>query len=142
MHLKVIAVLSFFHLSHVLAAPPYRCSGWISQRPCTQVPTNSPAGRDIHITNQKRAQAKIPYAKINKASLKTLNEKEGLWTGEIEGNGEIHMALEVTHTSNQTEKLPMGIVNLRNTSSGFSYRSSLPQGAGWSWQILATAKAK
>lgn len=144
--LKVVVLMAGFLAlanSPVLAdAQQYNCNGRIQYRPCGQplhqykrnVTSNGKVKKSV-----KRAETKDPdaFARVLKNTFKSVNRTEGLWKGVIEGNGMVHLRLNIIRDGQVKDSRYMGRVFLANKSTWFAFKSTLPKERDWTWNIEA-----
>lgn len=129
------------------AARQYLCSGRVQYRPCNQpLHTYKRNVKGSGLRQGARYQWKSeephvdsPYAKIVKQTFKTFKNSQGLWKGIVEGNGRVHLRLEIFRDGNIESSRSMGSIFLNNKSTWFSFKSMLPAGQDWRWNISAFA---
>lgn len=128
-------------------ALPYRCNGYVQQRPCDQpfsLEDNSNRFETIvraaspftKITAKKKASATA--ATIISPSFKKISQRFGLWQGHVAGSGPLELHLLIYRNGMVESKRYIGAVTLENREKpiSFNYRSYLPEGKGWSWRVL------
>jgi hypothetical protein len=76
-----------------------------------------------------------PGARASRAKVAT-----GTWKGLVEGNGMIHLFLEILRGEAVEERRFMGNVLLHGKSTTFAFVSPLPQGKDWTWRVSAISK--
>jgi hypothetical protein len=146
------------------AARQYRCSGKIQFRPCNAAARGAEAPMSrIGNTLGKRSSAstlsaplKYPapaiqgelYARIVEKSFlgprspaSKAKVSTGVWKGLVEGNGMVHLFLEILRGEAIEERRFMGNVLLRGKSTTFAFVSPLPRGSDWTWRVSAVSKA-
>lgn len=158
-----ICVLIIVPLSPAWAARQYRCSGKVQYRPC-DVPlgkgqlASTRIGSTLGSTNGTDSRgsasrlsspsvsgelyAKVlensflgPGARAPKAKITT-----GTWKGLVEGNGMVHLFLEILRGEAVEERRFMGNVLLHGKATTFAFVSPLPHGKDWTWRVSAISK--
>ena len=144
--LGVIAVIS----STAEAQRVFRCNGMVQFYPCGQdlfkkrPTTKSPTIVPGRSSSEPRARAALPapspdaYAEIVRKSYQRAGS-QGWWRGTVKGNGQVHLQLDILRNGVIESTRYMGNVLLKNKSTWFSFKSPLPRGQGWSWNIRAFA---
>ena len=154
-HLFKLKILSALVLILVFTAPEanaaklYRCNGKVQYRPCGQelhtykvTYSKSTSSGPRYRYSVKKHTGGNKYVKVIRQSLKKLSKSEGLWRGYLHGNGMAHLFLNIFRGSVKETTRSIGKIPL-STKDGeilFHFRSSLPQGTGWTWRISALAK--
>lgn len=128
----------------------FRCNGMVQFYPCGQdlfkkrPVTRAPAAATPSPAADPRARAALKrptagaYAQIVKKSYQR-SGAQGWWRGTVKGNGEVHLQLDILRNGLVESTRYMGNVVLKNKSTWFSFKSPLPHGQGWSWEIRASA---
>lgn len=144
--LGMIAVIS----TTAEAQRVFRCNGMVQFYPCGQElfkkrpTTRSTSTLTPRPTGDPRARAALTgpgpdaYAEIVKKSYQK-SGSQGWWRGTVKGNGQVHLQLEILRHGAIESTRYMGHVVLKNKSTWFSFKSPLPRGQGWSWDIRAYA---
>ena len=144
------------------AARQYRCSGRVQFRPCNY-PPSGPVTPGTKIGSVVSKSLPTPvllpqappvtgeiYARVLEKSFLGPAPKQaprrkgyvptGVWKGLVEGNGMVHLFLEILRDDSVEERRFMGNVLLRDKSTTFAFVSPLPKGNNWSWRVAALAK--
>jgi hypothetical protein len=128
-------------------ANQYRCAGRVQYRPCEEssagsAPTSNLRGNlptAPHHGVAARTSSNLHYAKVLTPSFTRGPNAQGVWTGIIEGNGEIEMELQLKRNGRLETSWYMGRVVLQNRATTFKFVAQPPSGSNWSWSIVATA---
>ena len=110
----------------------YRCNGKIQYLPCQQ---NSTSQEERGLLSASPVKSK--YAKVIRSDFSTLPKQEGIWRGLIAGNGTVHLRLLIKRNGSVHSSRYMGNVALNDRSTTFAFRSVVPAGKDWSWDIVA-----
>lgn len=150
--MRFLAVLAVFLASGSICTSAhgetrYKCNGEFRMRPCTvrqELPRSEVAAL-ARITEVKLSiSPKIAsednsditsFAKIINPAFVRLDKRDGLWKGKVQGNGLIRMELHILRNGIFESRRSMGSVRLKNKTTPFNFRSVIPRGAGWSWEI-------
>jgi len=137
--------------SGVEAQRVYRCNGMIQYYPCGQdlfkkrTTTTGSSSVAPRLPDDVRARAALggnstpgAYAEIVKKSDQKAGN-QGWWRGTVRGKGQIHLQLQILRNGLVESTRYMGNVFLKDKSTWFSFKSALPSGKGWSWDIQAFA---
>lgn len=129
----------------------YRCNGMVQFYPCDQElfkkRPSSPSARAMGSTSSStrsngavRPELAPPgtYAQVLKKSYQRAGN-QGWWRGTVKGNGHVHLHLQIVRNGVIESTRYMGSVLLKERSTWFSFKSPLPGGHGWSWNITAIA---
>ena len=152
----MIALRNIFFIVCLLFSAPawganqYFCSGQVQYRPCNQpihqykrsVKGLTRDGNGIKSSKEgvdSTNKSEASFARVLTKTFKIANKSEGLWRGTIEGNGLVHLKLQIIRNGAIESARYMGSVFLPNKSTWFSFKSSLPKGLDWSWDISALA---
>ncbi len=135
------------------AARIYHCAGGHKQdRPCSvrvpqrQTPQSLAAQPERAAVGKVESSRAAPpqspndhYARVLEQNFSRINSIDGLWSGRVEGNGLVHLELQILRNGTFESRRYMGGVNLVRKSTGFRFRSTVPKGEGWSWAVIAFA---
>gem|GEM_PF-2344851 len=157
--LGVADASAFLGVADASAAGPFRCNGRIQFRPCDMP---FPGARELSAPPQQISSTGVKSAvtsepKILDSSLfatvleQRFNEhrptskaaskiRQGDWRGIVDGNGEVHLELQILRNGTEESRQFMGSVVLINQPSTFHFVGSLPSGNDWSWNVLARVK--
>ena len=147
--LLVVAVL--FTLSSVaLAAPPgpVRCRGRIQFKACAvPSPQQISATRRLPVVSRSAAPPRVAsrpptnlFARVAKTSFQRIGARDGLWRGVVSGNGLVHLQLLIRRAGSTEQRWRIGSIHLNNgKSTNFGFRTVVPPGDHWTWQVVATA---
>ncbi len=140
--LLLLALILLSHPELVSASKQYRCYGMVQYRPCD--PNPPPERPAMRRRPDPRAHfnidtANLKYAKVLSSNLKKVSAMDGVWGGRVEGNGTVHLELQIYRGGALESKRYMGHVPLKNKSTAFRFRSVMPNGPAWSWKIVASA---
>ena len=154
-YLKVAPLLTALLLTVVpyvqTAAQTRRiCNGKVYFTPCPdpELPWYGDGGRSF-AESSPRAQFRNGGATQNNA-VKILNQGfkkvdgvMGLWTGLVSGTGKIALHLKILRAGRlETIRYIGTVVQAKGEKpTPFFFKSALPEGAGWSWQIAASLKS-
>jgi hypothetical protein len=157
------ALFAIFSVIILIAFPAeaavkvYRCEGKVQQYPCSMdlfgekkklkkplfhaslapVATRS-------LLQEPRAQlarsSSTAFARVLSQVGKRIGRQEGHWQGKVEGNGQVQILIEWFRDGTFQHAVPLGSVTLQNRSTNFGFRTSWPEGNGWTWKVSATAK--
>ena len=126
----------------------YRCSGMVQYYPCGQTlfkPRMSAGGVRPNAAKTGGDGARSPfeedpskYAEVTKQSYQRAGA-QGWWRGTVRGNGQVHLQLQIMRNGAVESTRYMGNVHLNDKATWFSFKSPLPNGQGWSWNIRAFA---
>ncbi|MFM1846674.1 MAG: hypothetical protein RL417_148 [Pseudomonadota bacterium] len=127
----------------------YRCNGMIQFYPCGQDlfkkrPAPLTSRREVSSRSDIRARAALggdtpgAYAEVVKKSYQRAGS-QGWWRGTVKGNGQVHLQLQILRNGLVESTRYMGNVLLKDKATWFSFKSPLPAGSGWSWDIRAFA---
>lgn len=136
------AIVSLLYPSLPVEAQQYHCDGRIQHRPCGQklhsykrnVTAGTKSSKSGYAKKKKDPDA---YARVLEHRFKTVSKSEGLWKGVIEGNGMVHLRLNIIKSGQVTDSRYMGRVYLDNKSTWFAFKSPIPKDQDWSWNIQA-----
>lgn len=132
-------------------ARQYRCNGRVQYRPCDQsladvigyeapqlrIETLSKEGLKAQARWTKETFAPPRNARIVEQSFKPVGRSEGVWRGEVWGDGRVHLALKIFRGGMLESSRYMGAVNLDSKKTWFNFRSTRPRGNNWSWTVVA-----
>jgi hypothetical protein len=148
MNYQTVQIITFF-LFGVLtfgthtAESQYRCNGRVYQAPCLEKVPQSSELKNLLITRYASGRAQgeeaLRYAKILNASFEPRRGAEGIWRGRVAGNGMIYLHLRIFRGGKFESMRYMGKVPLRNKNTTFAFKSALPKGSQWTWDIIAKA---
>ena len=120
------------------AVPRYLCRGRVQSTPCNLRSLNVPARRlgAGRFGNKTGIPSKLS---ISNQSFTRIAKDLGLWTGRIRGDGYVSLSLRILRHGALESVRYIGQVKvtLDEKPTKFNFRSTLPKGNGWSWQILA-----
>ena len=151
--LGVVATGFCWDASVAQASPPQRCNGLIQFRPCGQ---ELAAGKQrlvkahpVTIRETPRYALPAPrsktsdgsYAEVVSQSMSLVGPTIGQWRGILRGNGTVHLRLLWYRNGLLSSARSMGVVRLIDKSTKFSFRTTFPAGAGWTWKVAAYASA-
>lgn len=127
-----------------LAAKQYRCFGKVQYRPCAadDAGSNSSLRAAPRLNSKSHPFDEIKgerFARVVTQDLSKLNRGDGLWKGTVHGNGLVELALRVFRGGNLESTRYMGSVWLRNKTTKFRFRATLPPGKNWRWEVVAWA---
>ena len=131
-----ITILLSLLSSPCYALNRYRCDGWVQSRPCEEGTQRSLFRGNGSVPN--RAKQTNSVARIVSQALEKLSHEEGMWRGRVYGEGTTRLFLEITNDGKVTERRFMGEVYLEREETWFAFKSVLPNGSNWSWQVVAT----
>lgn len=77
-------------------------------------------------------------ANIVSQSFQKISDNSGEWSGIVEGDGLVHLALQISEGGRVLTTKYIGNVTLSKHTSSFHFRSALPRTANWRWKILAS----
>jgi hypothetical protein len=129
------------------AVRPYRCGGKIQFTPC---PHYSP----IDEISAERAPRKDSepatdplwkirgkrFAEVSKTSFSKVDRSQGIWSGQLKGNGLVETELQIYRDNKLEERRYMGHIWLDNKKTPFRFKSALPPGKNWQWRVVAWAR--
>jgi len=147
----IAAALILWPWTEVHAITKFKCNGRVQVWPCGMEYPNGQKNKKLVATTARsvppRSMEKLSATKEFKGSplraavlySKFRPEKKnlGLWTGEVEGNGEIKLFLQIFREQKLESTSAMGSTILHNQQSPFTFRSSMPKGNNWSYIIFA-----
>ena len=128
----------------------FRCGDRIQQRPCDQQLHSYKrnvfsASSSWSPRQRKAAREKAPATgspdspEVLGVTLTKLEDGEGVWRGRVAGDGQVALWLHLTTPNQPEEKLYMGSIGLKDSSSSFAYRAVLPKSSDWDWKITASS---
>ncbi len=136
------------------ALPPQRCNGVIQFRPCGQ-PIATGKRRTITAVPLSAAllgetpryalpaprtkSADGSYAEVISQTMSPMSSSLGQWRGTLRGNGTVYLRLLWYRNGLLSAARSMGVVKLIDKSTKFAFRSSFPNGSGWTWKVAAYA---
>ena len=133
----------------------HHCFGRVQTRPCNQElhsykrnvynPNAKTATKTISSKHKAASDTVTPEPEISEAYLERLRRGEGVWRGRVQGTGiiSVWLHLKTIETSSQPEteeKILVGKVILKDDSSSFAYRATLPRAKRWDWALSASAE--
>lgn len=145
-------LFSFAQSSFALG--PVRCNGRIQFRPCGQEYANGSAELNRRrLSARSDSSAADPRyqfapswkvtdhlsARIVSQSFHALERNIGEWRGEIEGNGRVHLVLEILQGDRVALSTYMGNVKLLNKKTTFAFKTALPKLPKWNWRLATYA---
>ncbi len=124
------------------AAPIFRCGQQIRTRPCN-MEFVAPKRSKLRIprSGTPRAELRIASAKLSNQTFQYLSSHDGLWRGYVAGSpGTVRLYLQIFSSAKPEAPRKIGEVRLLgvNHPVKFTYRSALPSGRGWTWQVVAS----
>lgn len=131
------------------AVPQYRCDGRIQYRPCDQIVVEKklPGAGDAPRSEGPRAVHNSlwrikgeRYAEVVKSSFSKVGSNHGEWRGVIRGNGLVETELRIFRNNSLEARWYMGHVWLADKQTPFTFKSMVPPGKGWDWQVFAWAR--
>jgi hypothetical protein len=73
-------------------------------------------------------------------SFQKISDSIGEWSGIVEGDGLVHLALQISENGQVLRTQYIGNVALSKHRSTFHFRSGIPRSANWRWKILASVR--
>lgn len=138
-------LVAAFTLATALPCPAlrqYRCDGRVQYRPCETKPEMTDEG-----TAAVSHQGKARWTRIHPGTRKEprvfedtfekANEGEGIWRGQVAGNGLVHLSLYIYRRGRLQTQRYMGAVELNEETTYFAFKTVIPHGDDWTWVIKA-----
>lgn len=140
--LNFVVYLSVATAAESWAQRQYRCNGRVQYHPCHVELFKRREGPSM--SADARARPAIPEpASTTFAAVTTQTYRRdgglGWWRGTVEGNGRVHLHLQIFRRGVIESTRYMGNVTLAGKSTWFSFKGPLPDGHDWSWLVVASA---
>lgn len=118
--LLLVPVTALAEIRRAVSIPPYR-----------------KLGQPYSIGQQKTMPSTRPSARVVTQNFKEVTRSLGEWSGTVHGNGNVHLSLQILRRGKLESKRYIGNVPLKDKSTTFHFRSPLPVGRDWTWNIVA-----
>lgn len=124
-----IGISVFFAIAQpVYAIKQYRCYGKVQYRPCKE--------SDKSPSFQKKRTAEPTLTPVE-ATFNRVSVTRGLWDGNIQGNGDIGLALEFYRKGTLMERRFLGRTVIPDDATWFRFETTIPEDNQWEWRLLA-----
>lgn len=144
---KILCCIAFFALFECAVAPAlaqkrHHCFGRVQSYPCAQnqdTRKKTPGLEMKYLVPPQVRQGQSRFARVISQRFSRSPSPECSWHGVVEGNGDVHLQLQIIRNGRVETTRYMGYVTLYNRTSSFWFKTIPPPGSDWSWRIVATA---
>ncbi|MBX7138682.1 MAG: hypothetical protein K1X83_11930 [Oligoflexia bacterium] len=145
MRALVFSLLALLSVVECAAAAPYRCGGRVQPAPCSTV--SHQVTRNVYIPGRSSPAAGRRFSpdlsrfapRVITQSFQSAGRGQGIWRGTVQGHGPVKLSLVITRHGSVESIRDIGEVTVavNERPVWFTFKSSLPKGTGWDWQLVA-----